>query len=344
MNRCLKSLLTSLSTPAGNRRIMKPGATMATATAVFAGVAIIPFAASAQAPPPVLRFEVASVKPLPPGPPNADNPSFAAYRAGQAKSFCMVCISGVHYDYYGAPLISLISEAYRMDARLVVAPGWVNQADVNFAIHALMPEGATREQIPDMLKTLLEERFHLVVHRATVEQTGYALVTAKNGPRLREPGDLDRSACDDWAEPNMVNQEGNQICRTSKEVGDRTVRITMSTHSAWGPLLTELSRGESLEGHSEYYRIAMPKLAEVLTSTLSTPAGIAPGGGSLIQVVDKTGIAGEWHVIVDRIYGADTSLPSVSASLEKQGLRLERTTAPVEKLFVDKVDKMPTEN
>lgn len=97
-----------------------------------------------------------------------------------------------------------------------------------------MPEGAKKEQIPDML-TLLEERFHLVVHRATFEQAGYALVTAKGGPKLKRPGDLDRSACEDWAEPNMVNPLASEICRSSKEVGDRTVNIMMMTHSAWVP-------------------------------------------------------------------------------------------------------------
>jgi uncharacterized protein (TIGR03435 family) len=301
--------------------------------------------ALAQAPPPLPRFEVASIRPVPPGPPNADNPSFAAYRAGQAKSFCIVCISGVHYDNYGYALKALVSEAYRMDARLLVAPDWVNQAEVRFAIHAIMPEGTQREQIPDMLKALLEERFHLVVHRATVEQTGYALVAAKGGPKLKQPGDLDRSACEDWAEPNIVSSLANEVCRTSKQVGDRTVNITMMTHSAWGPLVTEMSRGEAPATHNEYYRIAMPKLAEMLTTTLSTGAGgNMPGAGSLVPIVDRTGIEGEWHVWLDRSYEADMALPTVSASLEKQGLRLERTTSPVEKLFVDKMDKMPTEN
>jgi uncharacterized protein (TIGR03435 family) len=257
----------------------------------------------------------------------------------------MVCISGVHYDNWGAPLKALISSAYQVDARLLVAPDWVNQADTRFVIHAIMPQGSTREQIPEMLRNLLEERFHLVVHRATVEQAGYALVSAKNGPKLKQPGDLDRSACENWAEPNMVNPAGNEICRSSKDVGGLTMNVTMMTHSAWGPLLTETWRGESPGTHNEYYRIAMPKLAEMLTTTLSTgEGGFMPGAGSLVQIVDRTGIEGEWHVWLDRSFDADMTLPSVSTSLEKQGLRLERTTAPVEKLFVDKADRTPTEN
>jgi uncharacterized protein (TIGR03435 family) len=129
----------------------------------------------------------------------------------------------------------------------------------------------------------------------------------------------------------MANPLANEICRTSKEVGDRTVNVTMMTHSAWGPLLTETWRGEAPETHSEYYRIGMPKFVEMLTTTLSSPAGV--GGGSLVEVVDRTGVEGEWHVSLDRSYEADMALPSVAGSLERQGLRLERTSAPVEKLF-----------
>src|ERR1035437_10022429 len=92
-------------------------------------VALIASAAVAQTPPVPLRFEVASVRPVAAGF-NAgmeDNPSWIAFRAGQAKSYCMVCISGLRYDNFGASLMALISDAYRIDARLLVAPDWVNQ-------------------------------------------------------------------------------------------------------------------------------------------------------------------------------------------------------------------------
>lgn len=49
----------------------------------------IRFGAHAQTPPAALRFEVASIRPAPPGPPT-DNPAFLAYRAGKATSFCAV--------------------------------------------------------------------------------------------------------------------------------------------------------------------------------------------------------------------------------------------------------------
>jgi uncharacterized protein (TIGR03435 family) len=43
-----------------------------------------------------------------------------------------------------------------------------------------------------MLQTMLADRFQLKVHRETQEVQGYALIIAKNGPRLKEAsGDLE---------------------------------------------------------------------------------------------------------------------------------------------------------
>jgi len=305
-------------------------------------------AALAQGPPPAPRFEVASIRPVNvgPGADQNDNPSFIAYRAGKASSFCMVCISGQHYDSYAAFLKELIAQAFRIDSRLVVAPDWLSQIEgTKFDIHALMPKGATREQIPEMLRALLEERFHLAAHLAPGEQTGYALVVAKNGPKLKPPRVMDRSACEPWiaALGAALDDKENQTCRTWRDDGDRTVTITMvaSTHSS--PMQTESWRDEALQSHREYFRITMAELTKSLGQLLSTQSGRTIGSGSVVQVVDRTGIEGAWDLILDETAG-DLALSTISASLERQGLRLERITVPVEKLIVDKMDKAPTEN
>jgi uncharacterized protein (TIGR03435 family) len=44
----------------------------------------------------------------------------------------------------------------------------------------------TRSDFRLMLQTLLDERFHLKLHREMKERPVYALVVAKNGPRLKE--------------------------------------------------------------------------------------------------------------------------------------------------------------
>jgi uncharacterized protein (TIGR03435 family) len=204
-----------------------------------------------------------------------------------------------------------------------------------------MPVGGTEEQYPDMLRALLEERFHLVAHRAAVEQTAYALVVAKNGPKLKKPGELDRATCPEWsAGPGQVNG-GYQICRSEKVVGDHSVNIRMMADSSYGPFYEEYGSDGT---HHEYFRITMPMLVRFLQGEISPGGSFGPTLAPYIAVVDRTGLSGAWDVVLDASGGLDERLSSYSASLEKQGSRLERVTAPVEKLIIDKIDRVPAEN
>ena len=46
--------------------------------------------------------------------------------------------------------------------------------------------GASQDQIADMMKALLTDRFQLKVHHETKEFSVYALVVTKGGPKLKE--------------------------------------------------------------------------------------------------------------------------------------------------------------
>ena len=115
----------------------------------------------------------------------------------------------------------------------------------------------------------------------------------------------------------------------------------MMTDSAYGPFYEEYGSDGT---HDEYFRITMPLLVEHLQSMISPGGSFGPASSPYIAVVDRTGLAGDWDVVLDASGDLDERLASYSASLEKQGLRLERVTAPVEKLIIDKMDKVPTEN
>ena len=54
-----------------------------------------------------------------------------------------------------------------------------------FDVVANVPPGATRDQANLMLQNLLADRFQLKVHRSTREPPVYALVVARNGPKLK---------------------------------------------------------------------------------------------------------------------------------------------------------------
>jgi uncharacterized protein (TIGR03435 family) len=305
-------------------------------TVVFTAVAFIGAAPQLGIGQSAIKFEVASVKPTL----NRSDFISQEFAAGRTSGGGMR-VSGLRVDIDSMDMKYLIATAWRKDAQLIIGPDWVNEGEVSFAVHAVMPGGATKDQIPDMMKSLLEERFHMATHLAIVEQPAYALVSGKNGPRLKQPGNLDLATCDNWVEVPVPAGAGNRMCRSTQVNGDRRVSITMMTNAAAGPLLSSTSRDER---HEEYFRITMPKLADLLAQTLSTGGWPSPIPASFIPVVDRTGIKGDWDVVLDTNGGLDERLSSYSAALEKQGLKLERTTAPVEKLIIDKVDKTPTEN
>jgi uncharacterized protein (TIGR03435 family) len=86
------------------------------------------------------------------------------------------------------PLLWLIASAYDTSIRQVSglpAPLSSKQYD----IEATCAQLATRQQMMRMLQTLLEDRFHLSLHRETKDLNVYVLTVAKGGPKLNENKD-----------------------------------------------------------------------------------------------------------------------------------------------------------
>jgi uncharacterized protein (TIGR03435 family) len=217
---------------------------------------------------------------------------------------------------------------------------------VRYVIHAIMPEGATKAQLPEMLRSLLETRFHLTAKRALTEQPVFALVAAKTGAKFGEARDVDRSVCPEWRNDTVFS--GAQMCVTAQGAGGSRVVVTIKTDSPYGPWESWLG---SNGFRTEFFRITMPELAEYLTGRF------ASGGYSQAvsdPVVDRTGIEGSWDVVFERtdtdpttfavLNYADAATDSYFTSLGKVGLKLERAKAPFEQLVIEHVDMNPTEN
>ena len=78
----------------------------------------------------------------------------------------------------------LVMAAYGVQLYQVKGPEWVGAS--RFDISAKVPPGATKEQAAAMLQNLLAERFQLMLHHETAQFSGYALVVAKGGAKLKE--------------------------------------------------------------------------------------------------------------------------------------------------------------
>jgi uncharacterized protein (TIGR03435 family) len=83
-----------------------------------------------------------------------------------------------------ATLSDCIQWAYNVQSFQVSGPGWIDSE--RYDISARAGNAATSTQLRPMLQTLLSERFRLVLRRETKEVSGYALVVAKSGPKMRE--------------------------------------------------------------------------------------------------------------------------------------------------------------
>jgi len=97
----------------------------------------------------------------------------------------------------------------------IVGPGWIGDAATDwtdgpaFDIFAKLPEGASRDQVPAMLRDLLATRFKLTTHREYREQPTYALVAAKGGlsaPAASQNADAPQAAANSQtSEPSNMN-------------------------------------------------------------------------------------------------------------------------------------------
>lgn len=120
-------------------------------------------------------FEVASVKPNDSGSPRSGTSIPPAGR----------------FEGTNVTLLQLIKVAYRVrDVQIVGGPAWVKSD--RFDVIGKIPDGAPPTSVPDMVKSLLSDRFRLIVHTEAREQPVYALVLArpdlKLGPTLRVTG------------------------------------------------------------------------------------------------------------------------------------------------------------
>src|SRR5262245_612343 len=72
-------------------------------------------------------------------------------------------INGARVDIRYMSLYQLIVRAYRIKQYQPSGPNWMTSQ--RFDIAAKMPDGSSKDQIPEMLQTLLAERFKLAIHR-----------------------------------------------------------------------------------------------------------------------------------------------------------------------------------
>jgi uncharacterized protein (TIGR03435 family) len=127
--------------------------------------------AAAQPSGPPLTFEVASVREAKPDP----------------KAPACLCEPPGRVAYRAAPLKWIIERGFKLQDSQIKGPAWLD--DAIFDVDAKLPEGASREDVPLMLRRLLQERFHLVSHVESRDASAFVLAVATGGTKLQPPPD-----------------------------------------------------------------------------------------------------------------------------------------------------------
>jgi uncharacterized protein (TIGR03435 family) len=223
--------------------------------------------------------------------------------------------------YTNISLRSMLFYAYGFAGREIVGPSWLGSG--RFDIVAAAPPGTTKEQFTLMLRNLLAERFHLVVHRESKEEQGFDLVVGKNGLKLTNASDADVEAvgkppAGPGLEAAMDSKGYPQLARPGM--------IYPSVPGSDGHAIHLIARAQKLAD-----------LARILGGQLGHP------------IIDKTGLTGYYDFTLEfamvTLDVANTYAREIPDALEQQlGLKLEPTKVSVELLVVDSADKVPTEN
>src|SRR5215475_5271345 len=120
---------------------------------IVAWAAVMAATGASQTPASRVAFEVAAIR-------EASFPTPQTFQSGQFRIGTR--IDGSSLDFEFVTLADLVPYAYRVKSFQVVGPDWMRQ--LRWDIQAKLPDGSSRDQVPEMMQALLADRFKLTFH------------------------------------------------------------------------------------------------------------------------------------------------------------------------------------
>src|SRR5579863_8085813 len=254
--------------------------------------------------------------------PNAVPPSFdvadvhvSPKLTSNALNLSGTGIRGGRYEMHRATLLDLIRLAYSIDNdKILGGPTWL---EINhYEILAKSPASSPPETVRLMLRSLLADRFKLVLHTETSDLPGFAL-TAPKKPQLKQSDGSTSPGC-----RTSINQAAQQAAARANAPDGAPVQIV--------PLIDYNCHSVTMKTFAEGLRVG-------IDSTANGP------------IVDRTGIEGVWDVSLQftlpvRNPPAGAATVSLANALDKLGFKLETTKVPTPVIHVDSANDKPTDN
>ena len=257
----------------------------------------------AQAAQPARTFDVASIKPAAPL-------DVAKLMSGQLRRGMKV--DAAHVDMTSMFLEDLIETAFKVKPHQLRGSAWRDispSGGPRFDIHATLPPGATEKDVPELLQALLVERFGLKFHWENSEQTVYALIVGKDGPKMKP-------STGPAGKPKISMQDGIMHVEVERTSMDRLADLFSEL------LGSQIVNQTGLQGdfqvtldiaQSEVLNVARRRGAALEGAPAEEEAS-EPGGGTIFQTVKSL------------------------------GLKLEPRKAALGLLVIDHLEKTPSEN
>jgi len=211
-------------------------------------------------------------------------------------------------QYNNLALRDLIRIAYDVKIYQVEGPDWIDTT--RFNVDAKLPAGVSDSHVPEMLQTMLAERFGLVVHRETKDHAVLALIAAKGGAKLKAAENpIPESAGGARRGGGLrvqVDDQGAHIQATSATMGSLADMVSRFSEK---PIVDQ----SGIEGQYDF-------------DLVLSPEALRPGrGGGMPEPTAE---------------GAGT----LYEAFGRYGLKLEPRKAPITMVVVDHMEKAPKEN
>jgi uncharacterized protein (TIGR03435 family) len=187
-------------------------------------------------------------------------------------------------------------------------PSWCDRDEYDISAKSDEHRVLSQKERKQMFRALLEERFHLKIHRESKISTVFALVVDKGGPRIKA------------SPPDEPDLPGLSYCGPGCQSGRK---VTME-------MLAMI-----LQTTLELYPASTPEFTDRLPVIDRT--GLT--GPFVVDLKWSPGLAAPGY----EGRAADRALDIFTAIQEQLGLRLRREKAPVEAIVIDELER-PTPN
>ena len=203
-------------------------------------------------------------------------------------------------------LLDMLSYSSFLNPWRIVGPSWLTSSPALYHLDARLPAGASLGLTPFMIRRMLADRFHLVTHSETRDVPVYALGIAPTGLKLKRA---------------TANPSGTTVTDDEKGI---TLSEGAMTFSFLAFALSSVMDKEVVDrtANNAYYEI---NFQAKIPRRPPTP-GIAQKP--------------RWADNDPRL----RDVPTIFVELQKLGIKLELSHAPLEHLVIDKADQTPTPN